>query len=245
MALRRRIIRRRRGPRRRFVRARRRLNRRTGGLLQYGMNRRAFVSDPKFYDNAYGFGSDNGLWAIAVLNYGVAQGTAATNRVGNKIYMKKINVRLNWTSQNQDGSVSYWALNNGTSNVQIRVMVVYDRQNNGTTASKTDIYATGASLEIQQFNNMDNKDRFTTLMDKKFTLSQGLAPGLNLDFNLPVKRVTQYITNNTTGNASDMKTGALLLCCCVQYWGNSVGVPSVGGQGGWWRLNSRMRYLDQ
>ena len=127
----------------------------------------------------------------------MAQGTAATERVGRRIIMKSLWVR--WV-------FSMAATSAGTSGV--RILIVYDKQTNGAAAATTDVVDTDV---IQSFKNLGNERRFVTLMDEhiKCLGTQGPQSVFGQKFiklNLPAE-----FNSGTTGAISDVQTGSLLM----------------------------------
>lgn len=91
-------------------------------------------------------------WFGGTLLNGVAQGLTPNTRVGRKTTM--VSLLLRWAA-------SLAATSTGGS--PVRIKVVYDKQSNGAAPVITDI------LTIDSFfapNNLDNSDRFVTLIDK-------------------------------------------------------------------------------
>ncbi len=96
----------------------------------------------------------------------IAQGTDESTRVGRKITVRQINWRfsiaLNSIANQDDppkGDV-------------VRILLYLDKQANGATAGTTDILE---SADYQSFNNLSNKRRFRTLMDRTYTIGHDLA----------------------------------------------------------------------
>lgn len=93
-------------------------------------------------------------WFALLLN-GIAAGAALNERIGRKIRMKSIYIRAN---------VSVPAAGT-TGNGFIRVMLVYDRQNNATDlgANLTQLFVTDHAVSLM---NLDNRERFLVLYDR-------------------------------------------------------------------------------
>ncbi len=89
----------------------------------------------------------------------IAQGVTEITRVGRKCTIRQINWRFNILLPTQTGASS--------TTDTVRVMMYIDKQANGAAASGTDILE---SADYQSFNNLSNKNRFRTLMDRTFTL---------------------------------------------------------------------------
>lgn len=104
--------------------------------------------------------------SIGILN-GVAEGTSFYNRIGRRITMKSLQISGHIT-QNSGGTPI-------NDTIYARMLVVYDRQNNGTVPVLADILqdvdATGAAAS-DAFSglNMNNSDRFKVLMDNRVSV---------------------------------------------------------------------------
>ncbi len=94
----------------------------------------------------------------------IAQGITEKTRIGRKLTIKSINWRFN-VGLPPGTSTS-------TTNDTVRVIMYLDKQCNGAAAAVTDIIETA---DYQSFNNLANKSRFTTLMDRTYTLNAQLS----------------------------------------------------------------------
>ena len=94
----------------------------------------------------------------------IAQGVTETDRLGRKCVVKNINWRF-------DLRLPVRATATGGLSDVVRVILYHDKQANGATAAITDILE---SDDYQSFNNLANKARFRTLMDRTYNLD---APG--------------------------------------------------------------------
>ncbi len=92
----------------------------------------------------------------------IAQGLTESTRVGRKLNIKSILWR--WSI------IMAGATNAGLTTETLRVILYLDKQANGATAAVTDILE---SADYQSFNNLSNKNRFKTLMDRTYSLSAG------------------------------------------------------------------------
>ncbi len=97
----------------------------------------------------------------------IAQGTTESTRVGRKCTIRnigwKFEILLNGTAAANINAVDV-----------LRVILYLDRQCNGATATATEILE---SDDYQSFNNLSNKQRFYTLMDRTYDLNQTAAAG--------------------------------------------------------------------
>lgn len=130
---------------------------------------------------AVAFGS--AAWSAGTLLNTVAQGTTANQRVGRKITMLSLQIRY---------AVALGATSTGGS--PIRFKVVYDKQSNGVAPAITDI------LTVDTFtapNNLDNSDRFITLMDK---VTEPISTGNNPSVS-SIEKTTMSLETMFTGTA--------------------------------------------
>lgn len=106
----------------------------------------------------------NSTGAIALMN-GTAEGTSFYNRIGRRIRMKSIQI-----SGTVDDNTATGVPANDSS--YLRLLVVYDRQNNGGTPALADILldvdsAGTTTTDAYSGLNMTNSDRFKVLMDDR------------------------------------------------------------------------------
>ena len=91
----------------------------------------------------------------------LAESTTPFGRIGRKVVLKKIMFRftleLPSTAAAADGADS------------LRIMVVWDKATAGTIINETQLLS-GATPDINAFNNLDFKGRYVTLMDKIYTI---------------------------------------------------------------------------
>lgn len=87
----------------------------------------------------------------------IPQDASSTGRTGRKITVKSLYIR----------SVMHYAPVAGShSTSQMRVVVGYDRQCNGTAAVATDVFDAAASFTVHQYRNLGNSARFVILHDQ-------------------------------------------------------------------------------
>lgn len=189
---------------------------RTGGLLPYPSN-----IEKKFLDST--FTTDGTSTAVIGIMNAMAPGTSASTRIGRRILMKAINLRL--LLQREDAS---------TATVQaVRFMIIYDRQTNGVAPAMTDILDTGT---ITSQHNMANVYRFFTIMDRTMVLSG--AGGNTINFSKKYKSINLPVVYNagTAGTVADINTGGLFFC----YVGNTAaGIDDTDVS-----ASLRLRYTD-
>jgi hypothetical protein len=176
---------------------------------------------------------------ILTLN-GIAEGADYFNRVGRNITMKSIYINLLFRVQIDNNSPNVAsstntipAGNNGQTNGQtqvgnafIRVLVVYDLQTNGIApAANAILYPnyyntnTGAqeqgSIDVTSFMNLDYRDRFKIIMDKKFAMN---AYGSSATYVLKkYKKLSTGVTYNSgLGGVGSINTGAVYILVLAQ-----------------------------
>ncbi len=100
--------------------------------------------------------------SVCLIGQGVTEGT----RTGRKAVVRSIGWRFNMTLSTQASIAN--------SADVVRVLMYLDKQANGATATVTDILE---SDNYQSFNNLGNKSRFLTLMDRTYDLSAQAGAG--------------------------------------------------------------------
>jgi len=144
----------------------------------------------------------------------IAQGDGESERIGRKCTVKSINWRFQIVLDSASTPVS------GTD--VVRVILYQDKQTNGATAAVTDILE---SDDFQSFNNLANKSRFRTLMDRTYELNSSAAAGngttdltapaqINDTFFMSCNIPIEYDNSATTGAIATMRSnniGVLLL----------------------------------
>lgn len=196
----------------------------------------------------------NNVASVVPLNL-VAAGSSYFNRIGRKIAMESISF---------EGQISF--INNvGTALPDVgRIAIVYDRQPNGALPIFTDIFADQQAFGSPTSStvaglNLNNRDRFTLLLDKKFllpavttTVNFGAAAGSMQPSSFSDKLVnngyvrefrklpallTQFKADSATPVIGDIASGSLILV--------TIGTIASGSEGYYindWRC--RLRYHD-
>ncbi len=165
----------------------------------------------------------NGTIAQASINI-IAQGVTEVQRIGRKCTLRSINWRFNIRLP-EGVAVT-------TTSDTVRVIVYLDKQTNGAAAGVTDILETD---DYQSFNNLANKSRFRTLMDRTYDINSDLSgDGTTVDsprFNMNdsfFKKINIPIEYDAT-------TGAI-----TEQRSNNVGVLLLS-KNGLCTFNSKMR----
>ncbi len=105
----------------------------------------------------------------------IGQNTTESTRIGRKCTIKSIGWRYTISLPENNG------VSSPPNPDTVRVLLYQDTQANGATAAVTDILE---SADYQSFNNLSNKTRFMTLMDKTVALNYttGLGTGADSDY---------------------------------------------------------------
>lgn len=122
-----------------------------------------------------------------------------------------------------------------------RMMLVWDSQPNGGTASITDILVSSTSLSG---TNLNNRERFTILRDRRIgtggidstaTQTYAVSPGVHVINEYVKLKGIKTTYSGTTAAIGSIATGALLLV--------TIGNMAAGG-GSAFDLSTRLRFYD-
>jgi len=171
------------------------------------------TTELKFHDETLNVSpvSSTGVIPLSGSIVKIAQGTEENERIGRKCTIKSIH----WRYQLQLPRISGNSLSEA-----VRVIMFWDKQANGATATPTDILE---SALWQSFNNLSNSGRFVTLMDRThninyLTMSVGGLAVENIqvlqdyDFHKKVNIPIEY--SGVAGAVSELKSnniGVLLV----------------------------------
>lgn len=153
----------------------------------------------------------------------ISAGTGENQRIGRKLTLRHLNMR-------------YTIKNEGSTMNTVRVIVILDKQCNGTGITVPDFLQTE---DYQSFNNLANSNRFKTLHDRMHTVpSQGVSTAIGKlsdelyikDLNVPV----EY--SGTTGGLTEIKSANISMLV----------IPDKASTNLSLRFNSttRLRYSD-
>lgn len=163
-------------------------------------------------------------WHAELIN-GMAAGAALNERIGRKVQMKSIYIRAN-VSVPPTGV---------TGNGFIRVMLVYDRQNNATdlNLNLTSLFVTDSAISLM---NLDNRERFLVLYDRMTPM--GLQ-WRDTEVFVKFKRCRLDVLFNAAAGATfaGITTGALYLLTAGHGFIGAVTSLEVLGR-------TRVRYTD-
>lgn len=119
----------------------------------------------KWFDRQIQYSADSYVYGNVVNTFvTVSQGTGANEMLGNKIVIRKINVNMIVTKL-QDSATLFNGLQN---TLPFRIVVILDKQCNGTTCNWTDVFQ---SSNVYSQIKMENSKRFIILKDWRFTLT--------------------------------------------------------------------------
>jgi len=168
--------------------------------------------ESKFIDTTGSYTNLSTTPQIILLN-GVATGTDYNTRVGREITMKSLYFRYQFAS---------------TVNAFLRFMIVYDKQCNGAAPAILDILS---AVTFTSPNNLNNKDRFVTIMDKTVAFDTARQLYMFQKKYRKLNTTTQY--SNTGATVGSIGTGSVYLIIFSQ-----VDTPSFA-------FTSRVRFTDQ
>lgn len=156
---------------------------------------------------------------VTLLN-GVAQGTTANQRIGRKLIMKSILMRIGVSKQPSTAGEGL-----------MRLLVIYDAQTNAAIPLATDILQIN---DISSPMNLNNSDRFKVILDKTWNI--GSVDNTSYIRALYKKCKLETKFNNGGGaTVGDIQTGGLFaLTYCT-----GLTTATVAGQ-----VYSRIRYYD-
>lgn len=171
------------------------------------------------------------------------QGAAPKQRIGQKINMRSVHLKMTFTGPGYGAANASFALYGF-----VRAMLVLDLQPNSSTMTLASLLEdTATGIGINSSLNMDNAARFKVLFDKRYMITpstviaaanfvQTTMMGAVYDeVYLKLSHEVFYADTNA-GDITDIKTGALFL---VTVGGN----PDTGEQPGL-SFYTRLRYTD-
>lgn len=156
---------------------------------------------------------------------GIQQGVTEVTRVGRKCTIRSINWRYRiektTTATEANGSLI------------VRVILYLDKQCNGATALATDILE---DANYQSFNNLANKSRFRTLMDRTYDLNPSAAGNGTANDIMPLKVTDSLYKKVNIPIEFDGTTGAI-----TEIRSNNIGVLMVADINDIATFDSKMR----
>jgi len=176
-------------------------------------------------------------------------GSSMFNRIGRKVEMRSIRLT---------GKVNTAAVTRATlSPDHARIMIIYDRQTNGANPAITDFLQDtdqAGTNTTDSFSglNMNNRERFVTILDKKFILPQATATAGVLtnvfpnDINIPVRvdefrklrgLTTHFRADSNPAVIGDIATGGLFIISLSEEQASGTELFNF-------EWNVRLKYVD-
>ncbi len=177
----------------------------------------------------------------------IVQEVGPSGRNGRKIVLTAIAMRIvfHWFSE-FDGDTATSVTN--TDNNQVRMLVVIDKQANGDIADFTAICDTTVITEsLFAYNNLANKGRFITLVDKTFVFNKRVEKLSSTDLAV-TRRTFNYYKKCRIPILYSAATGAVSERCCnniVVYFmalKHDTSSPNVNYVT--LDMNNRIRFMD-
>ena len=164
-------------------------------------------------------------WSLQLLN-GLQKGTNNTNRVGDSIKVKSIEVK----------SGTYLTSSFTGLYMRVRRIIFIDLQPNAGVPTQASLLENVLSDWTYAFKNLDNKKRFVILKDDVVTMSPNTNAAIQFpDYYYKMNMHTAYDSSNS-GDITDISTNAIY----IAYMSNS----SSGTQDPSVISNQRIRYID-
>lgn len=188
----------------------------------------------------------NATGSVTPLNL-IRAGSTYVNRTGRRIEMQSIRI---------NGQIEPIPRTNTNNSDYVRVIIFYDRQTNGAVPLVADVLATtdqAAANTTTSYSglNLNNRDRFTILMDYRcelpsYTNTTGVitAPGFQdqtkeytIDRYIKLKGLlTQFKADSSPAVIGDIATGGLFLL--------TLGANTAGTEGWQGVFETRLRFTD-
>ncbi len=148
---------------------------------------------------------------------GIAQGTTESERIGRRASIRSINWRFSIALLLQANTAT-------PLTDTVRVILYLDKQCNGATAAVTDILEDD---DYQSFNNLANKSRFRTLMDRTYSFEPPAASGADATAEWgPLKIDETFYKQCNIPIEWDSTTGAI-----TEVRSNNIGVLLLSSSG--------------
>jgi len=205
---------------------------RTGGF--YGARSRMIRVERKVVDVWSDVTAINSTVIAPILLNSTAAGSDFTDRIGRKIQMKSIQIRINARLDPSDNTDIVHASH-------FRFIIYHDKQWNGSTlavGNVADLLSradSGTDREIPTLSpiNLNNRDRYKIIFDKRCNVDMGKQSCL---IKIYKKLNLETIYGGTTAAASSIQTGALLFFY--------IGTHDAGNDAAEFQFYSRVRFVD-
>lgn len=165
------------------------------------------------------------VWTVTDPLNAIEVGTASDNRIGNKIYVRYVQVSVEMT---MDGD---HLLNASTA----RMCAFWNRMANNVNTAAADLWTPSTSSIVNQgsLRNVESFSQYTMLLDRQhktvMTVGHATDPTLRattgcgvIQFYIPIFKVVEYNNTIIDCSSSNMKGPTLLLCffnsvsdCCI------------------------------
>lgn len=195
------------------------------------------ISGSQRFTNNYNSSTPNAVGCPILLN-GMQQGSSATTHVGRKVCLKSLLFRWQGRPEAVLGTQA-------ADFCMMRILIIYDRQANGVYPTSTNILNppatittlpyTGNSLPLEPMN-LDNRDRFKVLMDKKLKWNK-LDQNTWMGEKYIKLKGREMIFQASTGAIGDITTGSITVLPIIDI------TPAANLN---WTLqySSRVRFVD-
>ncbi len=163
----------------------------------------------------------------------IAQGVTEVQRIGRKCTIRNIGWRFNISLVSQVDEAD------PPKGDVVRILLYLDKQANGAAATSTQILE---SADYQSFNNLANKSRFRTLMDRTYTIDHILAQtdGTNTGAYAETNIADSFFKKVNLPIEYDSTTGAI-----TEVRSNNIGVLTISKNGtATFESKMRLRFSD-
>lgn len=172
----------------------------------------------------------------------IPSGTGATQRIGRKVTVKSLMIRM---------TIERYPIKDVVANTNaytadtLRVIVALDRQTNGLAPVISDLLA---STQYQSYNSLVNKGRFTVLWDNVYTLndtgvgSDGTnvyTPGIEINVTFMKKLNLPIEYSGTNGTVDEIRSNNICMFAISKLAGSSSTIPDI-----YLNWTARVRYAD-
>lgn len=185
--------------------------RRTGGF--FSVRKRMFIQEKKSIDTT--INANPSTTATITLVNGCATGTDFTERIGRKIRIKSIQLRMMTLG--------------GIASANVRYALVMDRQANGVAPQYADIF-NGAG--VPEFNNLNNRNRFVILFDKLFSMDPDSNNAITIKKYM--KKIIDVTYGGTAATIGSIQTNSIFFVAISNI---AADLPAMTGR-------CRIRFVD-
>lgn len=167
---------------------------RPAGLLSISKFQPHTKQERKWVDNTPGVSATTVTTGTLTLLNAMTQGTTQNTRIGNRVYMRSVHLRIN---QSFTGPTS--------PSSPLRLLVVYDKESNGAAPTATDIL-TGDTISSPL--NLNRPGRFLVLMDEYIPVQNGNAAAYFCNRYVKLGLPVLFNAGNA-GTIADISSGAI------------------------------------